>query len=237
MLVSNLTMKLKIITFLIIIPFIAAFADGGSDPSAKRFTVSGHVKDSVTGEDLFGASILIVENGTGTVANEYGFYSISLPAGLYSFRFSYTGFESQVHKIQVDKDIVLDIHLDPVSESLREVEIKAERSDANIKAPEMSIVKMDVKTINKIPALMGEVDIIKALQLLPGVQAVSEGSSVSGVAALIRISSCWMKLRFIIHRIFSVSFRFLTMMPLKMSNYTKAICRRSMEEGLHQCSM
>ena len=175
--VSNQTMKLKLFTLLLLIPFLATFADGESDPSVKRYAVSGHVKDAETGEDLFGASVLVVEIATGTVANEYGFYSVSLPTGQYSLRFSYTGYESQVHKLKIEKDIILDILLNPLPETLKEVEIKAERSDANVKAPEMSIVKMDVKTINKIPALMGEVDIIKAIQLLPGVQSVSEGSS------------------------------------------------------------
>jgi hypothetical protein len=160
-----------------LIPLLASLAVGESDPSVKRYTVSGHVKDAETGEDLFGASVLVAEIGTGSVANEYGFYSVSLLKGQYSLRFSYTGYESQVYKVTVEKDILLDIQLTPLSETLKEIEIKADRTDANVKAPEMSIVKMDVKTINKIPALMGEVDIIKAIQLLPGVQSVSEGSS------------------------------------------------------------
>ncbi|MCU0371474.1 MAG: TonB-dependent receptor [Bacteroidales bacterium] len=170
-------MKILLLFFLALVPFTASFADGESDPSIKRYSVSGHVKDAETGEDLFGSSVLVVEMGTGTIANEYGFYSVSLPKGQYTLRFSYTGYESQVHKLTIEKDISLDISLKPLLEILDEIEIKAERSDANIKAPEMSVVKMDVKTINKIPALMGEVDIIKAIQLLPGVQSVSEGSS------------------------------------------------------------
>jgi hypothetical protein len=170
-------MRLRLLFALLIFPFLIVYADGESNPSVKRYSVSGHVKDARTGEDLFGATVLIVDLGTGTVTNEYGYYSLSLPKAQYSLRFSYTGYESQVHKLTVEKDIVLDIQLDALSEMLNEVEIKAERSDENVKAPEMSVVKMDVKTINKIPALMGEVDIIKAIQLLPGVQSVSEGSS------------------------------------------------------------
>jgi hypothetical protein len=90
-------MRLKLITLLLLIPFLAALADGESDPSAKRYTISGHVKDIETGEDLFGATVLVVEMANGTVANEYGFYSVSLALGQYSLRFSYTGYESQVH--------------------------------------------------------------------------------------------------------------------------------------------
>jgi len=173
----NQILRLKLLFILILIPFYGIFAGIESDPSVKRYSVSGHVKDSETGEDLFGASVLVVDLATGSVANEYGFYSISLPKGTYTLRFSYTGYESQTHKVTVEKDIVLDISLILVSATLNEIEIRAERTDANVKAPEMSVVKMDVKTINRIPALMGEVDIIKAIQLLPGVQSVSEGSS------------------------------------------------------------
>jgi hypothetical protein len=170
-------MRLRLLLFLTIFPFIFSYADGDSDPSVKRFPVSGHVKDAQSGEDLYGASVLVLELKNGTVTNEYGFYSVSMPKGQYTLKFSYTGYESQEHKVNVDKETILDIRMERSAAVLHEVEIKAERSDANVKAPEMSVVKMDVKTINKIPALMGEVDIIKAIQLLPGVQSVSEGSS------------------------------------------------------------
>jgi len=170
-------MKLYLVSILLLLVSMHLFAGNESDPSIKRYNISGHIKDAETGEDLFGASVLVVELSTGSVANEYGFYSVSLPKGTYTLRFSYTGYEVQQQKINLEKDIHNDISLRPNTAILKEVEIKAERSDANVKAPEMSVVKMDVKTINKIPALMGEVDIIKAIQLLPGVQAVSEGSS------------------------------------------------------------
>ena len=170
-------MKIRLLIILAVFPFLFVHADIESDPNVKRFPISGHVKDSETGEDLFGASVLVVELGTGTISNEYGFYSVSLPKGQYTLRFSYTGYEAQEHTLSVEKEINLDIILKPLLALLNEVEIKSVKTDANIKAPEMSVVKMDVKTINKIPALMGEVDIIKAIQLLPGVQSVSEGSS------------------------------------------------------------
>lgn len=171
-------MKYKLLILILLLPIMTLRAGNGpDDPSAKRYSVSGHVKDASTGEDLFGASILVVELGTGTITNEYGFYSLSLLKGSYSLRYSYTGYETQVHKVSVDKDLTLDVSLNPASAELNEVVITAERTDANVRAPEMSVVKLDVKTINRIPALMGEVDIIKAIQLLPGVQSVSEGSS------------------------------------------------------------
>ncbi|MFO7614456.1 MAG: TonB-dependent receptor [Bacteroidales bacterium] len=152
-------------------------ATGDTESAARRFTVSGYIKDAATGEDLFGASIYITELNTGSVSNEYGFYSVSLNEGKYTLRFTYLGYEAQVHQVHANQDILLNIRMESASTALREVEITAERTDENVRAPEMSVVKMDVKAINRIPALMGEVDIIKAIQLLPGVQMVSEGSS------------------------------------------------------------
>ncbi|MBP7679131.1 MAG: TonB-dependent receptor [Bacteroidales bacterium] len=174
---SQISSLLTGIFFLTCLFFNANAGIDPDDPSVKRYTISGHIKDNTSGEDLFGSSVLVTELNTGTIANEYGFYSVSLTKGIYTLRFSYMGYETQTHKITADKDIVLDINLNPSSAVLNEVEIRAERGDANIKTPEMSVVKLDVKTINRIPALMGEVDIIKAIQLLPGVQSVSEGSS------------------------------------------------------------
>ena len=160
-----------------IIFFPALRADNEYDPTAKRFTVSGHIKDAGNGEDLIGATVYVKETRSGTVANEYGFYSVSLTAGNYTLRYSYIGYQSQEHSLLVNKDISLDIELYPGQEILEEVEIVGERMEENVKAPETGVVKMDARTISNIPALMGEVDIIKAIQLLPGVQATAEGTS------------------------------------------------------------
>jgi len=147
------------------------------DPVEKKFTISGHIKDTETGEDLIGATIYINELRSGTVSNSYGFYSISLSPGSYTLVYTYIGYESIQKAIELDENVTIDITLEPTRELLNEVEIVAKRTDENIISPEMSTVRMDVKAINKIPALMGEVDIIKAIQLLPGVQSTSEGSS------------------------------------------------------------
>ncbi|MBW6460347.1 MAG: TonB-dependent receptor [Bacteroidales bacterium] len=168
---------LTLIVFSLLTGLPTLRAEGEVDPALRRFTISGYIKDATTGENLFGASIYITELNSGSVSNEYGFYSISLNEGKYFLRFTYLGYEAQVHQVTLNKDISLNIRLNPVSTILREVEITTERTDENVRAPEMSVVKMDVKAINRIPALMGEVDIIKAIQLLPGVQMVSEGSS------------------------------------------------------------
>ncbi|MHC1775112.1 MAG: carboxypeptidase-like regulatory domain-containing protein [Lentimicrobium sp.] len=147
------------------------------DTGGKRFTISGHMKDNKTGEELIGATIYIREIKTGTTTNVYGFYSISLIPGKYSILYSYVGYNSVEQTIELKENTSINIELATREHQLREVVITGERPDENIRKPEMSVVKMDIKTINRIPALMGEVDIIKAIQLLPGVQSTSEGSS------------------------------------------------------------
>jgi hypothetical protein len=170
-------MKLLRYPLIILFTLILFQSRAEGDPPAPRVSVSGHVKDATTGEDLIGATVYVKETAAGTVTNVYGFYAISLVPGNYTIRYSYVGYISIEKTVIADKDFHLDIELEPASETLGEVEITAQRSDENVRAAEMSVAKMDVQVIQKIPALMGEVDIIKAIQLLPGVQSVSEGSS------------------------------------------------------------
>ena len=145
--------------------------------SEKKLTISGYIRDLANGEELIGSTILIKELKTGTATNVYGFYSISLPKGEYTLIYSFIGYQSIEKKVNLIEDITLDIELITDDKVLKEVLVTGERKHANIKKAEMSVVKMDRQTIKQIPALMGEVDVIKAIQLLPGVQVVSEGSS------------------------------------------------------------
>lgn len=158
--------------------WILAFTGFSMNPSdLKKFTISGTIKNSANGELLIGATIYCPEVQSGTVSNYYGFYSISLPQGEYTIRYSYVGFADVEKKVLLQSNQKLDISLQPLEEQLDEVVITGKRGDENVKATEMSVVKLDSKTINKIPALLGETDIIKAIQLLPGVQSTSEGST------------------------------------------------------------
>ncbi len=147
------------------------------ETGGKRFTISGNIKDKQTGEELIGATIYIREIKTGTTTNVYGFYSISLNPGQYNILYSFVGYASVEKSIELKENQTLNIDLQTREQQLKEVVITGERPDENIRKPEMSVIKMDIKSINKIPALMGEVDIIKAIQMLPGVQSTSEGSS------------------------------------------------------------
>jgi len=142
-----------------------------------NFTVSGYVRDAATGEELIGASVSIVNSGTGTIANEYGYYALSLKSGLYTLVYSHLGFGSISKAIELDKDVVLNMELREKSLELEEVTISAERGNDNITNLETGSTRLPIQIIRKIPAFLGEVDIIKAIQLLPGVQVTSEGSS------------------------------------------------------------
>jgi hypothetical protein len=145
----------------------------------QRFTVSGNVRDAGDGEDLIGVSIAVVQaKSVGTATNSYGFYSISLPEGKYKLRFSYVGYA--VKEIEVDlstADSKLNVALDADEQQLQEVVVSTQKRNDNVSSPEMGIDRISSATIKKIPVLLGEVDVIKAIQLLPGVQATSEGSS------------------------------------------------------------
>jgi len=142
----------------------------------SKYTVSGRVQDE-SGEDLIGATVYIQENNTGTVTNVYGFYSITLPAGKYQLVYSYLGYETVTTTIDLNKNQSINISLKEISKTIDEVVITAKRKNENVIKAEMSTMKLQAKEIKKIPAFMGEVDVIKAIQLMPGVQASSEGSS------------------------------------------------------------
>ncbi len=143
----------------------------------KKYTLSGTITDMDNGESLIGAGVLVKGTRTGTVANTYGFYSLSLPAGSYTLVFSYIGFVTQEVVVELKGDQRQPIQLSPQSNELTEVVVSAEGRNAHIAKAEMSTERLSAAAIKTIPALMGEVDVIKAVQLLPGVQATAEGTS------------------------------------------------------------
>ena len=140
-------------------------------------TLNGYLKDSGNGESLIGATIYVHDLSSGTVTNEYGFYSLTLPEGSYTIDFSYIGYENISRRIELFTDQRYDLELDEELMQIDEVVIRAKSRDHNITSTEMSINKLDIKTIQKMPAFLGEVDIIKSIQLLPGVSTVGEGAS------------------------------------------------------------
>lgn len=145
---------------------------------ATSYTISGNVKDAATGEDLIGAIIKIEElKNTGAVSNIYGFYSISLTPGNYTLTYSFMGYRTKSIKVKLDKNIFKIIELEPSAQNLSGVKITAEREDANIRDNEMSITKVDLKEADKIPVIFGERDVMKILQLMPGVKSEGDGGA------------------------------------------------------------
>lgn len=163
--------RFKILLLLLFICFIELTALN------NKFTISGYVRDITTGEELIGATVLVKELNVGTVTNLYGFYSVTLPAGTYNIEYTYVGYQSTNQSIDLSDNITLDVELTPKSETIEAVEVSAEAPDRNIQRAEMSAEKLQMKSVKKIPALMGEIDVIKAIQLLPGVSTTSEGST------------------------------------------------------------
>lgn len=146
--------------------------------SAQTYKISGTVVDSRTKETLIGVPIIIEnQNGSGVSSDENGKYALTLPKGEYTLKVDYIGFEKKTLKISLNQNIKKDIELVQTTIGLSEVVVSAERPDANVSAPQTGIEKMEIQTINKIPVLLGERDIIKSIQLMPGVQGAGEGSS------------------------------------------------------------
>lgn len=143
-----------------------------------KFTISGTLKDQMNGETLLGATILLEGTSIGTTTNEYGFYSLTTPKGNYTLIISYLGFTTIEKEIVLDQNMKFNAELTEDAGQLDEVIITAEESKkVNLQTPQMSVAKLSSETIKKIPAVLGEVDVIKSIQLLPGVTNAGEGAS------------------------------------------------------------
>jgi len=142
-----------------------------------KATLSGYIKDADSGETLIGASVYIASQSSGTTSNEYGFYSLTVPVGTYQVEFAYLGFDTQTKELKLMENTTLDLELGEDIENLVEVVVTSEAEDRNVTNTEMSVNKLDIRTITKMPALLGEVDVIRSIQLLPGVSSVGEGAT------------------------------------------------------------
>ena len=170
-------MNKPLLILLALLVAISPLMADSEDETGPRFTISGHIRDAGTGEELIGAAVMVEELNRGTVTNVYGFYSLSLPPGFYHLKFSYIGYELQELAINLNENKTYNLELIEEIQELKEVTIRSEGRQAHVKKAEMSVNKLPIKSIKRIPTLMGEVDVIKAIQLLPGVQASSEGAS------------------------------------------------------------
>ncbi len=143
---------------------------------AQRYTISGHITDKASGETLISAAVFDSSSSKGSVTNNFGYYSLTLPAGNVTLEYSYIGYRTSKQDFHLQGDTVLNIQLDQ-DNMLEEVTVIGNRTETGVKGSQMSIVEVPIEQIKNIPTLFGENDLIKALQLLPGVQSGTEGSA------------------------------------------------------------
>lgn len=161
---------LKGIFFLFLISPLISFA--------QKVTISGYIKDADSKEVLIGASILIPKLKIGTTSNQYGYYSLSFPAAdTTEVLISYSGYHPVAKQLLKRQSVQVDILLQPANNSLNEVVVNANRNEDNIKKAEMGVIDIPIKAIKQLPVLLGEHDILKTIQLLPGVQGGQEGTT------------------------------------------------------------
>jgi len=144
--------------------------------SQEKFTLNGYVRDSLSGETLIGATVAIKELQKGVATNQYGFYSISLKKGNYTLICSFVGYESREVPVQLDTNLQMNISL-LGRNAMTEVVVVARKRDNNVKTAQMGKIDLSVAQAKALPSFLGEVDVLKTLQLLPGVRNAGEGNA------------------------------------------------------------
>ncbi len=166
------------ILLLLLFNSMSAQEKSSSDNTKQKFTLSGIITDVKNNETLIGVNVYIPSLKTGVTTNEYGFYSITIPNGSYEIQISYVGFQTLEQTITLEKNSKLNFKLSNLEEQqLQEVVVTDSRKATNIRKAEMSVNKLSISTIKKMPVVLGEVDVIKSLLLLPGVTNAGEGAS------------------------------------------------------------
>jgi len=143
---------------------------------AQKVSLSGYMRDSATGESLVSGTVYVKEANVGVQTNAYGFYSVSVPAGNYTVLYSYVGYTTISRSFNLKASTSFNVEMPPAT-AMKEIEVTAGRKDANVKNTQMGTVQLSIARIKKLPVLFGEVDVLKSLQLLPGVQSAGDGNS------------------------------------------------------------
>ena len=160
-------LRKQILILLFCLSFLTTFS--------QKYTISGFVEDYETGERLIGATVYDANKvSLGTITNVYGYYSLTIPKGVTKFTVSFVGYNSVQSEFSLTKDTVINVEISS-NNVIQEVTVTGERNQ--VEDVQMSVIDVPIKTIMKLPVLLGEVDVLKSIQLLPGVQAGSEGSS------------------------------------------------------------
>ncbi len=147
--------------------------------SQNRYTISGTVSDSVNGETTIGSLVFIKGTTTGVATNVYGFYSLTLPEGKYDIVVSFLGYKTQTHHIDLKNNITLNPRLSSSENNLKIVEVSAEsnKQKEQLRSTQMSTINIPVEQIKNVPTIGGETDIVKVMQLMPGVKRGGEGQN------------------------------------------------------------
>ncbi|MDX1906428.1 MAG: TonB-dependent receptor [Bacteroidia bacterium] len=146
-------------------------------PVAAQVTLSGYVRDGQSGEVLIGATVYVPALKKGAYANEYGYYALTLPPGNYEVYYRFVGFEPDTLRLALDASQRHDVHLFIQQVNLEAVEISSRPADDNVAANQMGVSSLSIQEVKKLPVFFGETDILKSIQLLPGVKSAGEGSS------------------------------------------------------------
>lgn len=158
-----------IATVLLLLTTVTAYAQ-------NKVTLSGYIKDAKSGESMIAANIYIKELQIGAQTNTYGFYSITVPAGSYTIIYSYVGYATITETVSMIDNVKKNVELKSET-TMKEVEVTSRRQDENIKGTSMGTISLTAEKIKKLPVIFGETDILKALQLMPGIQSAGEGNS------------------------------------------------------------
>ncbi len=145
--------------------------------ASDKATISGKIISEKSGEDLIRATISIPNLKTGCYSNTYGFYSITIPKGTYTIRVSYIGFKTQTREIKIDGNKTINFNLEPQQSAADTIQVIAERQDGNLTETNTGVEKVSMAQIERVPVLLGEKDLMKTIQLLPGISTTSEGST------------------------------------------------------------
>jgi len=143
----------------------------------QRFTLNGYVRDSITGESISGVSIRVNGVEAATISNSYGFYSITLPSGSYEFAVSHVSYLAANFQLQLNKELSFNILLSPRNAGMQEVIIFSKKRDQHVRSSQTGRIDLSIQQIKKVPAIFGEVDILKTFQLMPGVRNAGEGNT------------------------------------------------------------
>lgn len=164
----------KSISFFLILSFLVC---SNQLIAQEKFTINGYVKDSLSSETLIGAIISVKNQTKGTNSNSYGFYSLTLPKGNYTLLINFVGYQTKEIDISLNKNLQQNILLAPLKSTLSEVVVTGKKRDNNVKTAQMGKVDISVSTAKSLPSFLGEVDVLKTLQLLPGVRNAGEGNA------------------------------------------------------------